>query len=467
MVLDVEGDYVKPGTNQPKQPYFWHEFLLKQAGCTDGELLERRSVQSQLNDEFSKVKNKATRQKRRPEFEAQSRARGLVQSDVFALQLACVQDDDDKLTTAVHMINVANTADGRALPPALLRLFSHKSVVWVNVGVEEDLKMLNRAFFDDSLCDVRFVEAKSLVEAVYGKPLEKRADIQGEGVLGLFQRVFAEKNWTWKKSPLLTRSHWWETKWSVGQIEYALMDVHSIVMIIRELLPKLSQAPGQMASFFPLRRDTKTTAPAKKALVHDSVTAPFAYNDTTDSEDDIFMCDKPSVVNKVEKKAEVSVDDGIEVIFLSSDEEKDEKPVVVPDDRRVVQSDIVEDYRGVLLEDCPSFIDEDDVIDAGGEPAPPPPATEEVVVDVVSKEEFVAPLFSHAENNLVGRIVKMLRASVKINVRTFKGWPNMPLVLAQALANVQRFSAHCRRNLNLVLGHFASRWNEQEKTIFF
>ena len=202
MVLDVEGDYVKPGTNQPKQPYFWHEFPLKQAGCTDDELLERQSVQSQLNDEFSKVKNKATRQKRRPEFEAQSRARGLVQSDVFALQLACVQDDDDKLTTAVHMINVANTADGRALPPALLRLFSHKSVVWVNVGVEEDLKMLNRAFFDDSLCDVRFVEAKSLVEAVYGKPLEKRADIQGEGVLGLFQRVFAEKNWTWKKSPL-------------------------------------------------------------------------------------------------------------------------------------------------------------------------------------------------------------------------------------------------------------------------
>ena len=466
MVVDLEGDYVEPGSKQPRQPHYWHEHQIRQADGTNDDIKDRREIQSQLDKEFSRIKNKATRQKRRPEFEAQSRVRGLVQSDVFSLQLACIQDNDDELTAAVHMVKVAETADGRTLPPALFRLFSHKSIIWINVGIEEDLKALNRSFFNDSLCDIRWVEAKEIVEAVHGKPLPKQSDVQGEGVLGLFQRVFLDKKWTWKKSPLLTRSHWWDRSWTDDQVAYALMDVHSIVMVVREMLPRLPKPLGCMASPFPLRREKKAVALATKGtFIHDSVTAPFEFNESSDSEDDIFMSVRPA---KVSKQMNVSTDDGVGTSFASSVQEVDAAVAKTADD------EVIEDYRDVLLGDCPSEIDVDDVIpstsassDSLQTMSEAIAISPEFVVDVVDKNEFIAPLLTHVEQNMVSRLVKMLRAGAKINVRTVKSWPNMPVVLAKAAATFQRFSVTKRRNINLVLSFFASRWSEKEKLVFF
>ena len=477
VVVDIECDYVTPGSNQPDQPFYWHEFFLRQSGLSDDDIAKRRDCQSKLNAEFAKIKNRATKQKRRPQFDTDSRTKGLVKSDIFSLQLACVQDNADTLTTAVHMVKVAETCDGRTMPPAFFRLFSHKSIVWTNVGIEEDLRALNRAFFNDSLIDVRWVDTKSLAESIFGNPMPKLANVQGEGVLGLFQRVFLDKNWTWNKSPAITRSHWWSRQWTDAQIGYALMDVHSIVMVIREILPRLPKTPGQMASLFPLVRDKKATAPAASAsFIKDSVTAPFEYNDSSDSENDIIMrWDEPkksavvvgkqaSVDNKMDDSSSSDEESTSSDDSSSSSSEESVEPAAAAE--TMDQDEIVEDYRGVLLEECPAIDDEEEVNTRVVDPRASRDVRE-FDVDVVGKAEFVAPLMSQVGRKLSDRIAKWLRTSVKMNVRSFNKWPNMPMVMATAISGLRRSSAIIRRNINFVLGHFEPKWSEQEKAIFF
>ena len=294
MILDTEGDHVIPSqTKRKPQPYFWHKYQLRLDGCTEDQIAQREQYQDSIGAEYARIKNTKTRQNQRPAFEQDSRDRGLVTSDVYSFQLACIQDDDDSLTCAAHLVNIINSVDGRTLPPSLFQLLAHPNVVWMNVGVENDIHALNRAFFEDKLSNVRFLDVKTAVEGVYGSPLPKREDVQGEGGLGLFQRVFSAEKLTWRKSPLITRSHWWTSDWDDGQVHYALMDVHSIAMMMRKLIPHMSLSPGAMSSTYPYKRANKSASRRGRKQRMDSVTAPFEFASSPNSDDDVFLRSSP------------------------------------------------------------------------------------------------------------------------------------------------------------------------------
>ena len=297
MIVDTEGDFVIPGeTKRKPQPFYWHKLQLRLEGYNEEHLAQREEKQSKIGAEYAALNRKA-KQKRRGEYDRERREDGLIQSDVFAFQLACVQDDRNELTCVAHTVNIACTLADKIMPPELFRLFSHPSVVWLNVGIEEDLRAMNDSFFHGELRDARFLDVKTMAEQVYGNPLPKLDDVFGQGGLGLFQRVFRSEKLSWKKSPLLTHSHWWSPHWSNEQISYALMDVHSIALMVRSMLPNMPLSPGAMSSPFPRdHRQSNTANGSQKRSRNrvDSVTEPFEFAPSPDSEDDIFLRSSPA-----------------------------------------------------------------------------------------------------------------------------------------------------------------------------
>ena len=253
VVLDVETEYSIPGSTKRKpDPYFWHRRQLREDGISEVELKGRESFQRQSDAEYAAIKNQKTRQNRRATFRANAREHGMVKSDVFCFQMSCVQDEESEYTFIANPVLISDKsfAGGRLASPPLERLMRHPNVIWVNSGIHGDLLAMSDCFFDGGLIGMRHVELKTLVEDALGEKLTRREDVDGCGVLGIFQRVFLQERWTWEKDPLLTRSHWWDV-WTKEMVEYAFNDVFSVDMVLRQILPNLNSSIRDFAAIFP------------------------------------------------------------------------------------------------------------------------------------------------------------------------------------------------------------------------
>ena len=289
--LDVEGDFVSPGTvGRSEEPFYWHKRALRESGHGD-EISNREVRQRELAKEWAKKSSKA-RKNQREWFRRTSREEGLIRSDAFSIQMACVEDDKNELVFAAHMIKVCNSSvdGGVATPPSLSRLFEHESILWINEGIYEDLVSINDSFFEGRLAGMRWIELKTIVESSLGQPMKKRDDIHGLGLLGMFQLVFCEENYSFDKDPKLCRSHWW-ADWSDAQKQYALMDVFAGVMILRKVMPELKGGMTGLCCVFPMKPSTAPTPSTSslRRVVSRAVSAPFEFKDSDDEEDSIFM----------------------------------------------------------------------------------------------------------------------------------------------------------------------------------
>ena len=160
-------------------------------------------------------------------------------------------------------------------------MLSHESVVWIGLGIYEDLQSISDSFYEGNLVGPKYVDLKDVMETAFG-PLKKQDDIAGNGLLGHFQRVFYTEGLTWAKSPLITRSKF-SGYWSDAQVEYMLMDVHSVNLIMGKLEPKVGDASA-MAEVFPVRREeTKEVAgeAAQTAAATDVSFDPFSFESTS------------------------------------------------------------------------------------------------------------------------------------------------------------------------------------------
>ena len=478
MILDVETDYViSTETSRRPEPFFWHKRQLKQKGYTDEQITKRSLVQNDLALEFSAIKNAKTRQNQRPQFDADSRSRGLVKSDVFSFQIAAIQDENDDFTFAAHTVKLEDVFGGRDGSSLLHRLFSHKSIVWLNVSIEEDLKAMNRAFFDDKLSGLRFLDMKTVAEHIYGSPLPRRQGVDGQGALGLFQLAFLEDNLTWKKSPLLTRNHWWSMEpWPDNLVEYALMDVHSMVLVLRKWLPKLRDSPGSLASPFPLiRRKSGVDGGGFRGRRGDgllptanSVTASFAFKSSSDdSENDIFMSDpirpRPTMQSSPPDAP------------TPSSSTADSRTVISNDDPLDAPEEVVEDLRDVLFEDYASDIDGERSFPSGPSASSQnrrdafPHADVEAIQefcesdDDATNDQYDEPL----GERICSKLATMLRKGKKVDLKRLEKIAQLPFLLARSISRVKGPKAIFRRSLKDILIHFSTRWNEAEKRIFF
>ena len=79
------------------QPYFWHIAHLCQQGIPEAQIKEREKQQEVLAAEFSALRNPKTRRNRRAQYERESKERGLLQSNAFAVQFAVVEDENEDL----------------------------------------------------------------------------------------------------------------------------------------------------------------------------------------------------------------------------------------------------------------------------------------------------------------------------------------------------------------------------------
>ena len=291
-VLDTEGDCVLPGTpNRQPEPHYWHKYNLREQGFSQAEIEQRAKSQADLAAEYAAIKSSKSRQSRRPQFRQNSKAYGLLQTDVFAFQMASVDDESDEYSFAANPIKIMKNSGGKGMPPELGQLLQHEAVVWTNVSVKDDIQKMSDCFFNDNLC-VKMVEAREIVEMQFGQPLPRYPDVNGCGALGLFELVFRDENLTWFKSPLCTRNHWWG-EWGDGMIHYALMDVVSIAMLMRKIFRKIAQADIRPAPFVtdsvPRTLPTVNLHPKAKGTC-----SQWAFKDSDDEENDIFMWSTPA-----------------------------------------------------------------------------------------------------------------------------------------------------------------------------
>ena len=175
IAFDREGLHVIPGqARDPPDRFFVHRHILAAEGVTKAEIRAREKVQTQLDEKFYETRNPKTRKKKRPQFERDSREKGLVKSDVFAFQFAALEDEENELVCAAHVSKIFKSLGGRRFPPQVRQVFSHKAVVISGLDIEQDVAEMNKAFFNDELEGIRCLELRDLVEAVMGKPLPKR-----------------------------------------------------------------------------------------------------------------------------------------------------------------------------------------------------------------------------------------------------------------------------------------------------
>ena len=338
-VADVETEYIIPGTMRRPMPYFWHKLKLRSEGVSENVLREREERQKKLDAEYTAIKSQKARQNRRVEFRALAKSSGMLRSDIYSIQIACMSDVDGDLVFAASLAAISENsfAGGMVEAPLLEKLFSHKAIIWANVGIQGDLTLISDSLFDGRLDALRFIDIKTLVEKALGEPLKKRPDVHGCGVLGIFQRVFLDEKLTWKKDPLLTRSHWW-SRWSGPMAEYALNDVWSMAMVLRKISERLPLPWNDLTSPFPVvvsRSATPANIFGGRRMVSRATTAPFQYASSGDEDDSIMMSGPLDAVLEADE-AKKSQLDLVESEWKRRDAEMDAKlhqaPLVPYDD---------------------------------------------------------------------------------------------------------------------------------------
>ena len=232
LVVDLEGDYVSPGVDRKPDPFFLHRYKLQCEGATAEAIRARVERQRQMTLDWAKL-TPGEKKRQKSAYEQNRRDFGMVETDIFALTLGCADGSGGELVCVWHMTKLVESLGLEGFPQEVGQLFKHPAGEWYNAGVEGDLTKINSAFFNGELEGVKFVELRSLAEKEFGKPLPKRDDVAGEGLLGIFERVFPGR--TWPKWPFLTRSHWWAPEWDDDQVSYASVDVFGAIMSVGEL----------------------------------------------------------------------------------------------------------------------------------------------------------------------------------------------------------------------------------------
>ena len=202
-------------------------------------------------------------------------------------------------------------------------------------------------------------------------------------------------------------------------------------------------------------------------------------DDSDDGREVIFVSDYDGEKEvKVEPKDEVVISSSSSSCESSEQanddgERNDDKLQNDNDGGEQVGSDgiVVEDYTDMLLNDYPSGLEEEEA--AVPPPPPPPPqpkndkrrVTREFVVDVAGHdEEFANPsidIFS------CDRVARTLRSSRHLNLEKWEKVQDAPLILAKSICRIKGSTNQTRSNLGKLFCHFATRWNEREKKIFF
>ena len=298
--LDVETEYVGPGDADVPDPFFWHRRHLREKGATDEELAAREAWQKQKSAEWSKKSPKAKRNQREG-YKKERKEKGLLQSDVMCFQIGCREDREDRFLFVANPVKMAS--GGVVALPQLRRLIEHPAIVWVNVGVTNDLQLISDSFFDAELRGIRCAELQLVVEKAYGGPLVKRSDVSGNGLLGLFQRVFSKERYTYRKDPLLTRSKW-KGEWTAEQLEYAVMDIRAVTMILRKIIPLMEGSIGAMASLFPVvapisQANKASTSGICAAPTMEELAAPWEFEASSDSFSDGSSSDEGPTTSSV------------------------------------------------------------------------------------------------------------------------------------------------------------------------
>ena len=288
--LDVEGDVAIPGKSMREpQPFYWHKRQLREEGVSEELIAERERKQKQMSADWAR-KNPKSKRNNRDEYNRTRRESGLAQSNVFSFQVGCVQDKKDKFLFAANTVKIADSSldGGVTAPPLLKKLFCHRAVLWVNVGIAADIEAMNQSFFSGSLHGMRILELKQVVELYFGGPLTMRDDAYGMGGLGIFRRVFSSERLTYDKHPRHTLSDW-SAEWSPEMLEYALNDVYGVNLVMRKITPALDKPLSALATTYPLPIEELsrkiTFEPTTSRFTDSPTTEAFEFNSSSsDSE---------------------------------------------------------------------------------------------------------------------------------------------------------------------------------------
>ena len=300
VALDVETEFVDPKVSSRKEePFFWHKRKLRKEGVDEEELRRREEAQAKLAEKWSKKSSKAKRNQKE-EYRRACFQSGLVKSDAYAFQMACVEDVSDEFTFAAHTTKISDNSFGgdAAMPSCVMRLFQHPAIIWINVGIHGDLTLMNDSFFGGQLTGMRYVDLTTVFESATGKRLRKDPKFSDLGALGIFQRAHEAEGYTWRKSPLLGRSHWWGP-WTPDQEEYALMDPNAVVMVVRKIEGSMDVPLESLTAIFPATesgKQTCTTSNVFKCAVGGLRATTNAFEYELSDEDCIILDSGPTSV---------------------------------------------------------------------------------------------------------------------------------------------------------------------------
>ena len=289
--LDTESDCHIDGVTSKPDKFFWHRRRLRGQGVSEAELRRREERQASLAAAWGRKSSKQKRNQRN-QYRADRISQGFLQTDIVTIQIGCNEEGGKEFTFAANLVAISDASfrGGATMHPRLFDLLSHDSVVWVGLGIYDDLLAISDSFYEGNLVGARYAELKEITEDAFGGPMEQQDDVAGCGLLGCFQRVFREEGLTWNKDPLVTRSKF-SGFWTDAKVEYMLMDVHSVILIMGKLEPLVGDASA-MAEVFPIRREAKKEPVGdvgKQPISNQDVSfEPFSF-DSSDEEESIFL----------------------------------------------------------------------------------------------------------------------------------------------------------------------------------
>ena len=396
--LDTESDCHIAGVTSKPDLFFWHRRRLRKEGASEAELRRRDEEQALLAAAWGRKSSKQKRNQRN-QYRADRLSRGFVQTDIVTLQIGCHEDGKNEFTFAANLVAISDASfrGGATLPPLMFQLLSHESIVWIGLGIYEDFQSISDSFYEGNLVGPKYVDLKDVMEAAFG-PLEKQDDIAGNGLLGHFQRVFYSEGWTWAKSPLITRSKF-SGYWSDAQVEYMLMDVHSVILIMGKLKSKVGDASA-MAEVFPVRREEAKEVvgeAAQMAAATDVSFEPFAF-ESSDEDESVFLSGAAADDEEADERASKFAEEAAERfrekreemakslarpdVLPDSDEdweeEADKGPSAAADDDGKSLQQVIKEVQQLIepseekgetnATDSTFFIDEEDIVNPDGTP---------------------------------------------------------------------------------------------------
>ena len=232
IVVDVE--------KTQRKEFSWHIEELKAQRVSRTRIGERESRQRQI---------KGTREYKDADLKAENyfdlrkkeEEEGIIPGNVAAIQIAALDDEKGDDTFAINCLRLVDSKTGLpALPPSLEALLTADNVVLINVNQHEDIDGILSSFYRRPIKGIVYIDAADLFNSLWGvgwagynpdgqvKTQPSALDIVEEALPGF----------TYYKHPKYTMGEWMVPRWSPGQVQYALEDVHVPAMAFRAAMPE-------------------------------------------------------------------------------------------------------------------------------------------------------------------------------------------------------------------------------------